>query len=72
MVERQNNKCAICGTGPSKIKGWNIDHDHKTGRIRGLLCYFCNYRLVTRWHTIDKLQRAVEYLKDNFDGRVII
>lgn len=39
MLDTQNNKCAICQTTP---KVWNIDHDHKTGKVRGLLCNPCN------------------------------
>lgn len=41
MYVLQNGCCAICGTpfGDNRI---NVDHNHKTGKVRGLLCVFCN------------------------------
>lgn len=42
MVIDQHGKCAICGVEPNLL---NIDHDHKTGKIRGLLCKVCNLHL---------------------------
>ena len=41
ILEIQKNKCAIC----ERIKKLDVDHCHKTGRIRGLLCRSCNGRL---------------------------
>jgi len=43
----QNGRCAICGKdNPGKTgktgKRWHIDHDHVTGKVRGLLCRNCN------------------------------
>ena len=51
LLEYQGNVCSICGTDkPVKFKNkkrdsWAIDHDHKTGKIRGILCYYCNVAL---------------------------
>jgi Recombination endonuclease VII len=46
MLERQGGACAICGTErPAKNERWkrfDIDHCHRTGRVRGLLCKRCN------------------------------
>jgi hypothetical protein len=43
LVKLQNDKCAICQTdNPGNKKNWNVDHDHKTGKVRGLLCWSCN------------------------------
>jgi len=43
MVEMQNNKCAICGSSLEGIKqNRHVDHDHKTGKVRGILCHKCN------------------------------
>jgi hypothetical protein len=37
------DRCDICGTrDPGNIKGWQVDHNHRTGEIRGLLCRRCN------------------------------
>ena len=41
-VENQNNKCLICNTEMSLP---NVDHDHITGKYRGLLCGNCNMGL---------------------------
>ena len=46
IFERQNECCAICGKHQSKFtKHFDIDHNHKTGEIRGLLCHNCNKNL---------------------------
>ena len=69
MLEKQNYKCKICGnTDPDisgKIKHFHIDHDHKTGKVRGLLCDKCNRGLGMFNDDITLLQQAITYLKDN-------
>src|SRR5437899_4206973 len=42
----QGGGCAICGNAP-KTRRLHVDHDHKTGKVRGLLCHRCNRRLDT-------------------------
>src|SRR5690349_757828 len=43
LVESQAGRCAICKTIPTTQKrALAVDHDHATGRIRGLLCHYCN------------------------------
>lgn len=42
MLAMQNFGCAICGAGPSPKRRLSVDHDHKTGKVRGLLCGKCN------------------------------
>ncbi len=46
MYETQNGKCRIC---KEEVELWNrsthVDHDHKTGKIRGILCENCNKML---------------------------
>lgn len=42
MLTRQGGVCAICKRNCSSGKALAVDHDHKTGRIRGLLCGKCN------------------------------
>lgn len=51
MLKSQDGKCAICQQSETaknkigKIKHLSVDHDHKTYKIRGLLCQRCNIRL---------------------------
>lgn len=44
MVAAHDGKCDICGEGPGE-KGFHLDHCHKTGEVRGLLCGKCNVGL---------------------------
>ncbi len=41
QLDAQGRRCAICGT-PPKVRRLNIDHDHASGTVRGLLCAKCN------------------------------
>ena len=68
MFEQQHGVCYICFSPPNR-QGLNIDHDHITGRVRGLLCWFCNKYIVCGPNTPELLARAIEYLKSDFDGR---
>jgi hypothetical protein len=48
MFEEQLGCCAICGRNQSEFKrALSVDHDHKTGKIRGLLCNGCNNRVLS-------------------------
>lgn len=43
LSSRQNNRCAICTVHRDKChNGLYVDHDHKTGKVRALLCRHCN------------------------------
>jgi Recombination endonuclease VII len=42
ILERQDGRCAGCGTDDPGRKGWNIDHCHETQRVRAILCHRCN------------------------------
>lgn len=45
MLAEQGGRCAICGAdrpGAGRTGRWPVDHDHVTGRVRGLLCHPCN------------------------------
>jgi len=58
MIQLCSGKCQIC----LKQKATDIDHDHKTGKVRGLLCHNCNMLLGHSKDNIDILNGSVEYL----------
>lgn len=60
MVKNQNNTCLICS---QKIKKLCVDHDHRTGRVRGLLCRVCNLLLGAAQDNIEILEKAIKYLE---------
>ncbi len=62
MVEQQDGMCAIC-EGPSQAERLSIDHDHVTGRVRGLLCGRCNSMLGFALDKTETLRRATMYLE---------
>ncbi|MCU1693912.1 MAG: hypothetical protein JWM64_3003 [Frankiales bacterium] len=64
LVHEQDGRCAICEE-PEK-DGWDlaVDHCHRTGRVRGLLCRRCNVGLGLLRDRSDLLRAAAEYLDD--------
>lgn len=58
FLQKQNFKCAICNLEKKLI----IDHCHKTGRVRGLLCQTCNSALGKVKDNIEILASAIMYL----------
>jgi hypothetical protein len=61
ILKLQNNKCAICKK--DFLKTPRVDHDHKTGGIRGLLCEKCNFLLGLCNEDVFILKEAIKYLK---------
>lgn len=57
LLELQDGKCAICG-----IRAFDVDHCHKTGNIRGLLCTRCNAVVgwVEKVITLGELRRYLD------------
>lgn len=62
LLEAQGGRCAICDRPPPADRRFDIDHDHATMKIRGLLCRGCNMRL-RKDHKPQWLRRAAEYLE---------
>lgn len=59
ILDRQNNLCAICHKKPPV----DIDHDHRTGRVRGILCRRCNAAIGVFDDSIDLLRNSISYLE---------
>ena len=64
MFSEQNGVCAICSNPPTK-RSLHIDHCHKTGKVRGLLCYRCNIMLGSARDDIQILTNSLFYLVDS-------
>lgn len=63
ILKNQNNVCLLCNSKTAyKTKGRNlcVDHDHETGKIRGLLCNRCN-TMIGHIETID-IKKIIKYL----------
>src|SRR4051812_43375900 len=63
LLTAQEHSCGVCAKHESSFTvRLAVDHNHRTGEIRGLLCRYCNHRLVGR-HTDSKLvHRIADYL----------
>lgn len=63
LLELQDGRCAICRARP-RSQRLSVDHDHRTGRVRGLLCSRCNHDLLGAAHdSLDLLDASVFYLR---------
>lgn len=60
-AERQGGRCAICGTTPDHRL--HVDHDHRTGAVRDLLCRPCNYALGNAQDSLRVVRAMVAYLE---------
>ena len=67
MRKAQNYCCAICGIHEDLAtrSALHVDHDHKTGKVRGLLCLFCNTVLGKVHDSAETLQKMIEYLDEH-------
>lgn len=67
MLERCGGRCEACGEFPSgdtpRQRILHVDHDHATGRIRGLICYRCNQALGYAGEDLTRLRRLIIYLE---------
>lgn len=64
MFDSQGGKCLICGDALTLV----VDHDHVTGKVRGLLCNQCNVGLGSFKDRLDLLRNAVLYLQKSVSG----
>jgi len=69
MLMEQQGLCACCRQSETyvhsngKVYALSVDHDHATGKIRGLLCHACNRAIGLLGDSVDRLQAAIDYLK---------
>ena len=61
LLAAQGGGCAICHATP-KTRRLHVDHDHASGKVRGLTCHRCNRNLPT-WVTPEWCEAASLYLK---------
>jgi len=70
ILEAQSHCCAICGTNNpagegvhnGRLLSFAVDHDHVTGKNRGLLCNLCNRGIGFLQDDVEVLRKALEYL----------
>jgi hypothetical protein len=64
MLETQDNGCIICGKTPEENgKRLDVDHNHNTGKVRGLLCGNCNRALGLLQDNPELCRQAMLYLR---------
>lgn len=62
MLAAQGGRCAICRRRPRDGQALHVDHDHRTGQVRGLLCFTCNAALGQLHDAPELVRRAATYL----------
>ena len=66
LITSQGGICQLCDRvfdGSTKNLKPHVDHDHKNGRVRGILCHRCNSGLGCFDDSLERLQRAIDYLR---------
>jgi hypothetical protein len=63
IFDEQDRRCGCCQTMDPGEGSWNVDHDHQTDKIRGILCSSCNQGIGFLGDNLEGLHRAVAYLK---------
>ena len=60
MIKRQSGLCKICGKSFTSPRSTHLDHDHRSGLVRGILCHVCNTKL--EWYEKNRIA-IKKYLK---------
>ena len=63
ILQYQGGVCFICERPPPPGKNLQVDHDHKTNLLRGLLCWSCNHRFIGRERNPVRFDRGAKYLR---------
>jgi uncharacterized protein YbaR (Trm112 family) len=64
MFDSQNGVCAICFKECKTKNSLSVDHDHTTGKVRGLLCNACNRAIGMLGDSPEILRKAADYLEN--------
>jgi hypothetical protein len=64
MLEEQQYVCKICRRPNSRNHPLSVDHCHRTGKVRALLCVKCNVGLGSLDDSIERLEEALLYLRE--------
>lgn len=85
IVRLQDGQCPICGKDipdpeqPDGARRFPVDHDHKSGEVRGVPCEFCNRRRIGQWNStnVEMLRRILAYIENpparkHFGGPMIV
>jgi Recombination endonuclease VII len=67
LLQCQDGRCAICREPGNDSIALHVDHDHVTGRVRGLLCFRCNGGLGQFREEPELLRRAAWYVENSGD-----
>lgn len=68
MFTSQHGRCIICANSFTFSNPFCVDHDHRTGKVRGLLCRKCNSLLGFARDDLGLLKRASNYIHDHLTG----
>jgi hypothetical protein len=77
MYKQQNGVCAICSqpetaTRKSVVKSLAVDHNHTTGKVRGLLCSACNTAIGKMRENPEILASAIQYLERHTESPILL
>lgn len=67
MIGAQGGVCVVCRERPAT----QVDHDHATGKVRGILCLSCNAGLGAAGHDVAVLRSAIKYLTVRHSGQSV-
>ena len=63
LIAKHGDQCAICKRPRTDFKNkLSLDHNHRSGQVRGLLCFYCNKYKVGR-HSLETAKTVYDYLK---------
>ncbi|KKN26029.1 hypothetical protein LCGC14_0878740 [marine sediment metagenome] len=67
LLRKQRHRCAICRARhiEAPMRRLHVDHNHKTGQVRGLLCNKCNHLLGNSQESVEVLRKAAQYLQQH-------